>query len=99
MEAAACGTAMVLSDIRGCREIGDDGEQVLLVPPRDADALTRAIERLMTDHALRARLGVAARERAQTEFDQRRVARASLETYQAVAGRKGLGWPEEAPDA
>jgi glycosyltransferase involved in cell wall biosynthesis len=100
MEAAACGTAMVLSDIRGCREIGNDGEQVLLVPPRDADALTRAIDRLLTDRPLRARLGAAARKRAHAEFDQRRVAGASLEAYQAVALRKRLGWrPEEAPDA
>ena len=36
MEAAACGAAMVLTDIRGCREIGDDGVHLLLPRPRTA---------------------------------------------------------------
>ena len=40
MEAAACGRPVVLSDIRGCREIGRDGVEVSFVPPRDAAALT-----------------------------------------------------------
>jgi glycosyltransferase involved in cell wall biosynthesis len=97
MEAAACGVPMVLSDIRGCREIGTDGEHLLLVPPGDADALHDAVLRLLDDPALRARLGSAAQARAAAEFDQRAVARASLETYVEVAGRRGLGW--EVPSA
>jgi len=92
MEAAACGLPMVLSDIRGCREIGEDNRQVLLVPPGDAAALTEAVGRLLTDEELRARLAAAAQERARSDFDQRRIARVSLETYAAVARRRGLGW-------
>lgn len=90
MEAAACGAPMVLTDIRGCREIGTDGEQLLLVAPKDGAALTQGIARLLDDPALRTRLGTAALERAHAEFDQRRVARISLETYATVARRKGL---------
>ena len=92
MEAAACGAAMVLTDIRGCREIGHDTEHLLLVPPKDGVALTHGIESLLDDPDLRARLGTAALERAHAEFDQRRVARISLETYATVARRKGLPW-------
>jgi glycosyltransferase involved in cell wall biosynthesis len=92
MEAAACGCAMVLTDIRGCREVGRHEQQLLLVPPRDPEALTRAVERLLTDPELRGRLGAAARRRAAAEFDQRAVARASIETYLAVARRRGLAW-------
>ncbi len=92
MEAAACGVASVLTDIRGCREIGEHEREVLLVPPRDVDTLTATVERLLLDASLRKRLGVAARERAAAHFDQREVARASLETYAAVARRKGLPW-------
>ncbi|MGZ4610674.1 MAG: glycosyltransferase, partial [Actinomycetes bacterium] len=92
MEAAACGAAMVLTDIRGCREIGDDQQHLLLVAPHDDQALTQAIERLLTDAAARLRLGSAARERAVAQFDQRLVARASLDTYLAVARRRRLGW-------
>lgn len=95
MEAAACGVPSVLSDIRGCREIGTHEREVILTPAHDAGALTAAIERLLLDEPLRARLSRSARERALTEFDQRAVARASLETYEAVAQRKGLGWINE----
>lgn len=93
MEAAACGTAMVLSDVRGCREIGTDGEHLLLVPPRDRDALTAAVARLLDDGALRARLARSARDRAASAFDQRAVARASLDAYRRVAVRRGIDWP------
>ncbi len=88
MEAAACGRAMVLSDIRGCREIGVHDVELLHVPVRDADALTDAVERLLGDTHLRERLGQAAALRAAACFDQRAVAATSIETYAAVAGRR-----------
>lgn len=92
MEAAASGVASVLTDIRGCREVGRDGQSLLLVPPRDAGALTAAVARLIDDAELRARLGSAARGRALAAFDQRGVAAASIQTYAAVARRRGLAW-------
>lgn len=92
MEAAACRTAMVLSDIRGCREVGDHDVHLLLAPARDADGLTAQVERLVADDGLRARLAEAAEQRAHAEFDQRRIAVRSLETYAEVAARRGLGW-------
>ncbi|WP_245687056.1 glycosyltransferase family 4 protein [Streptacidiphilus griseoplanus] len=97
MEAAACGLPMVLSDIRGCREIGTHGEHLLLVPPGDPAALTGAVGRLLTDPGLRRRLGEAARDRAHREFDQRAVARVSVQTYAAVARDRGLGWTTDVP--
>lgn len=95
MEAAASGTAMVLSDIRGCREIGRDEDEVLLVPPRDSAALRSAVERLLMDADLRARLGGAARRRALACFDQRRIADVSLEAYRTAACRRHLDWTLE----
>jgi glycosyltransferase involved in cell wall biosynthesis len=83
MEAAACGVAMVLTDIRGCREIGTDGEHLLLVPAADPQAFEYAVQRLLDDPDLRGRLGRAARGRAIEEFDQRGVAQTSLRVYDA----------------
>lgn len=84
MEAAACGTPMVLTDIRGCREIGDGGVHALFVPPRDAGALNATIGRMLDRDGLRARLAGAAQARARSAFDQRQVARASLAAYAEV---------------
>lgn len=92
MEAAATGLPMVLTDIRGCREVGAHDEHLLLVPARDVGALTSAVGRLLGDAELRKRLGSAARERALAEFDQRAVALRSLRTYVGVARRRGLPW-------
>jgi glycosyltransferase involved in cell wall biosynthesis len=92
MEAAACGRPIVLSDIRGCREIGADGTELLLVPPHDPTALTAAVDRLLVDPELRSRLGSAAAARAGEHFDQRVVAGISIATYAAVARRRRLGW-------
>lgn len=95
MEAAACGVASVLTDIRGCREVGEHERQVLLVRPQNAESLSGAVERMLLDPVLRTRLAIAARSRALAEFDQRVVARTSLQTYVDVAQGKGLNWQME----
>lgn len=92
MEAAACGRPMVLSDIRGCREIGQHDRHLLLVPAGDAGALTASVDRLLADVDLRDRLGRAAAARAVEAFDQRKVAQASIDTYRLVAERRKLAW-------
>lgn len=94
MEAAACGVPLVLTDIRGCREVGTHEQHLLLVEPRSATSLAAGVERLLTDESLRKRLGGAARERALTSFDQREVARASLQAYATAAGRRNAASAE-----
>jgi glycosyltransferase involved in cell wall biosynthesis len=84
MEAAAMGLPMVLTDIRGCREVGSHGSEALLVPPRDPRALTEALETLLGDPALRRRLGAAARTRALERFDNARVHREIASSYRAL---------------
>ncbi|HEX5532284.1 MAG TPA: glycosyltransferase family 4 protein [Actinomycetales bacterium] len=92
MEAAAVGKALVLSDIRGCRELGRDGTELILVPPRDVDALRDAVQRLIDHPGMRSSLGAAARERALESFDQVHIAEQSIRSYAHVAARRGLGW-------
>jgi len=74
-EAAASGLPLVLSDIRGCREVIRNGWEGFLVPVRDSDALAAALIGLLRNPELRAGLGRAARLRAEERFDERRVAR------------------------
>lgn len=87
IEAAACGCALITTDVPGCREVvSADGSDGLLVPMRDAVALADAIERLASDPALRARLGAAARDKALAEFDESWVISRTLDVYGELLG-------------
>jgi glycosyltransferase involved in cell wall biosynthesis len=55
-EAMSQGCLIVASDIGSISSVLTDGEHCLLVPPGDADALVRAIDRLRSDPALRMHL-------------------------------------------
>ena len=59
LEAMATGRPVITTDAPGCRETVTDGHNGLLVPVRDAEALTLAMERLGRDAALRERYGAA----------------------------------------
>lgn len=61
LEAAACGTPTVASRSPGLRDAVLDGETGLLVPHADRAALSDALETLLTDRALRRKMGVQAR--------------------------------------
>jgi glycosyltransferase involved in cell wall biosynthesis/ribosomal protein S18 acetylase RimI-like enzyme len=74
IEAAAMARPLVLTDIRGCREVARHEREGLLVPPRDPDALAAAILRLAGDPELRRRLAAGARRRARQRFGEAEVA-------------------------
>jgi glycosyltransferase involved in cell wall biosynthesis len=84
IEACAAGRPVVTTDVTGCREVVADGVNGLLVKVRDADALAAALQRLLNDPDLRARLGAAGRRRAVAEFDVKAVVRATLDLYRAA---------------
>jgi glycosyltransferase involved in cell wall biosynthesis len=90
MEASAMGVPAVVTDIRGCRQVVDDGATGLLVPPRDPDALAAAIARLATDPALRRRLGSAARRKAIESFGHQRCVEVVLATYERLLTAAGM---------
>jgi glycosyltransferase involved in cell wall biosynthesis len=63
-EAMAAGKPVVASAVGGLAELVQDGVTGIHVPPGDASALRNALERIVADAPLRARLGAAGRERA-----------------------------------
>jgi L-malate glycosyltransferase len=72
LEASACEAALVVSELPYCSEWFVDGENGVLVPVRDADALAAAIARLWLDPELRRRIGAAGRRLVQERADYRR---------------------------
>jgi glycosyltransferase involved in cell wall biosynthesis len=79
LEAMAMGRAIVTTDAPGCRETVREGENGLLVPPRDSEALHEAMLRFVRDPRLAAAMGVASRRLAERKFDVRKVNSALLE--------------------
>jgi glycogen(starch) synthase len=110
VEALQVGLPAVASRVGGIPEVVADGRNGLLVPPGDAPALAAAIDAVLGDPALAARLAAGARERA-PEHDWERVADEVRALYEEVAPRRpaGLGsaldklaarlWPSEAEPA
>lgn len=91
IEAAACGLALVTTDVPGCREVVSDGVDGLLVPARDSKRLAAAIARLHDDPKLARMLGSAARRKALRLFDERIVVDATIGVYEELLSPRGLG--------
>jgi starch synthase len=96
VEAMACGTAVVASDVGGIPEIVVDGETGVLVhlelgsdgQPADPDgfvgALAEAVNSLVAEPALAERMGAAGRKRAVAEFSWPSVAQRTVELYRSL---------------
>jgi glycosyltransferase involved in cell wall biosynthesis len=69
VEASSQRLPCISTSISGVPELIRDGDNGVLVPPEDVQALTAAIERLVRDPALRRKLGMAAEERVRNHFD------------------------------
>ncbi len=72
IEAAACARPIVATDIPGCREVVRSGENGILVPVKDTQALVDAIAKLLEDPELRRQMGARSREIAERDFYMRR---------------------------
>lgn len=82
IEAAAMGIPTVGTSIYGLSDAVVDGVTGLLVPPQDADALARALVRLLDDNALLQDMGKKASTRAVEEFDSVKMSSLMLSEYE-----------------
>jgi glycosyltransferase involved in cell wall biosynthesis len=94
IEAAACGLAVITTNLPGCREVvSEHGVDGLHVEPRCARSLAECIARLDDDRVLVRRLGECARAKAMEHFDEQMVIRRTIEVYDELlpprAGRRG----------
>ena len=86
IEAAACGRAVVTTDVPGCRDAIHPGSTGLLVPPRQHMALADAMENLLLDPQRRLEMGQAARALAEQDYDLRQVVDRHLRIYEHLLG-------------
>jgi phosphatidylinositol alpha-mannosyltransferase len=85
LEAMACERPIVCSDIPGFRNVVRNGQEALMVPRQNPDAMAHALIRLLDDETLRARMGKAGRQTA-LAYSWDRVTDAVLGVYADVLG-------------
>lgn len=85
LEAMACGTPVVCTELgTGTSFVNLHEETGLVVPPRDSQALAGAINGMLGDGSLRARLGRNARLRVEREFTRDVMVQRVLDVYREV---------------
>lgn len=90
LEAMACETPVVCSDILGFRDVVADGREALMVPCGDRDALADALVRVLDDEGLAIELGTTGRQNS-LEYSWARVTSRVLDVYQNVLGNVAVG--------
>ena len=84
IEAGAMGLPSIVSDINGCNEIILPGENGVIVPPQNAEALYEAMEKMCVDSEYRKALTVNARELVASRFDCHIVRQALYDFYASL---------------
>jgi glycosyltransferase involved in cell wall biosynthesis len=89
LEAMAAKTAVIATDVGGTDEVVVDGETGLLIPPNDVDALTVAIERVLSDPTLRQRFGESGCRRVEEHFTFEAQAESYWNLFELVKNNQG----------
>ncbi len=87
LEAAASGRALVTTNHTGCREAVDDGVNGLLVPIKDSEALTLALEKLISNDELRHDFAENSRKKAEQEFSKEIVVEQTFDLYSQLLNK------------
>ncbi len=84
IEAAAMALPIITTDHAGCREVVIDGENGFLVPIKDVNAITKAMDRLLNNPELIITMGNASRKLAIEKFDAQQIINQILHQYMAI---------------
>jgi glycosyltransferase involved in cell wall biosynthesis len=99
LDAMACGKAIVATRAGGIPEVVEDGTNGLLVEPRDHQAMAAAIERLLEDAELRARMAAAGSARVRERFTVERMVAETAAVYAKLQAGRGRGAGTARPSA
>ena len=84
MEAGAMGLPSIVTDINGSREIIINGENGLIVPSKDANALYGAMRQMMLDNVARNKMAANARHLIESRFEKSFVQRCLINFYEEI---------------
>lgn len=81
IEACAIGRPIITTDVPGCREVVDEGENGFLVENKNPESLANAMSKLIENKSLRLKMGKKARAKAEAEFSIENVLDRTFEIY------------------
>lgn len=84
LEAGAMGVPQIVTDINGSREIVINGENGLVVPPKDANAIYEAMRRMLTDEPMHKSMAENARRMIASRFEKGFVQQCLLDFYDEI---------------
>ena len=84
IQAGAMGLAQIVTDINGCNEVVVEGQNGLIIPKQNEEALYNAMLHLPTDRELTAQMAASARELIATRFRQEDVWAELLKMYKSL---------------
>ncbi|MDA3831987.1 MAG: glycosyltransferase family 4 protein [Spirochaetales bacterium] len=90
IEAAAMSVPTIGTNIYGLSDAIEDGKTGVLVIPQDSNSLRKGLAMLLADKALRIKMGMFARQRAEEMFAADRVNALVIEEYRCQLKRSGL---------
>ena len=91
MEASAMEVPVIATNIRGCREVVQDGETGILTPLKNSRALAEAIETMRLEPARARAMGKAGRKRIEEQFDEGQVCQRLLGFLSELSSRAKRG--------
>ena len=85
LEAMACGKPVVSTQLEtGVPFVNQSGKTGIVVPPGDSEALAKAINLLLGDEKLRARMGIEGRKRVESQFTKENMGHETLKLYEEI---------------
>lgn len=88
LEAGAMGLPSIVTDINGSREIIENGKNGIIIPPKDVDALYKAMEQMLLHNEATKKMAENARPIIECRFEQSFVRKCMNDYYDEILKEK-----------
>lgn len=90
IEALALGLPVITSNVTGCKEIIDDGENGFLVDYKNISDIVKKLKELIDNYELREKMSLKSRKKAEEEFDTKVIIKKYMDLYEQLIRDKRI---------